>query len=114
MNKSLYNLIFFSTTLLSCQSGAAADLAVSAGHALAQPTLAMTDSAVPAPAANLTMASIGEAPLRVGPMLTASVVVPEVTVVRSDKLPSTPIALACLVLVIGILVGRRNANQSID
>lgn len=120
MNKSLYNLIFFSATLLTCQAGAAADLAdladlaVSAGHALAQPTIAMTNTAVPAPATNLTMASIGEAPLRAGPVRTAAAAAAEVAVVRPDKLPSTPIALACLVLVIGILVSRRNANQSID
>ena len=120
MKNLLPSLVILSATLF-CHAGAAADLTQPASGTQVQQ--AAVRQAVPLnealdlpPTPQLQLASIGDGrSMQTGNLRAASRATDRPAGnANIDRLPSTPTALACLVLVICILVGHRNADEHID
>ena len=118
MKNPLLSLIVLSATLF-CQTGGAAELAQPIAHsqmqqAVVHQMVVVSDALPPTP--QLQLASIGDGrSMLSGSLQAASRTSGQPAGSASvGRLPSTPIALACLVLVICILVGRRSADTLID
>ena len=112
MKKLLPCLIVLSVTLF-CQPGGAADLALPNAFSPAAPAGTLSGSVPAKPPAQLQLASVAEGLQLSGNARAAER--PDAGAAKStDGLPSTPIALACLALIICILVRRRTGDELID
>lgn len=109
MKKILLSLGVLSLTVFG-RPGATADLAMS--HSLATtPSVSMTE-VMSAQASQLQLAAIGDSrAARPGNLREAD---RPAAMPAADGLPSTPVALASLLLIICILVGRRNGQERVD
>ena len=112
MKKILLCLCILST-MVPALPGSAADLSMPVSRSLLEPSASVTELTGTPPAPQMKLAAIGDNRLIVTGSLRDSGNRPPDKPAR-EELPSTPVALACLALVICILVGRRNAGQPTD
>ena len=110
MKKILLSLGVLSLTVFG-RPGATADLAMSPSLATT-PSISMTEVMSAAQASQLQLAAIGDSrAARPGNLREAD---RPAAMPAADGLPSTPVALASLLLIICILVGRRNGQERVD